>query len=162
MAITNGVPLSISASGAKMPVSHGRSPGSAIINAARAGEMMPESDQVVCIMPFARGSSVVRNQHRVGGIKRRVMEGAGRCRQPIDGVRHDHDRFAIVAVCPGAGERPSEDERNREPEIEHREGDRKLRLLLRRGVEHLRKIDVEAQIPSCHCRSPTATGPPRR
>ncbi len=89
----------------------------------------------------------VRNQHRVGRIKRRVVEGAGRssqdanahqhpemkasrqhedeCQkrnQPTDGVRHDHDLFAIVAVCPGAGERASENEGNREPEIENCEG----------------------------------------
>jgi len=42
--------------------------------------------------------------------------------EPTDDVRHDHDLFAIVAISPGAGERASEDERDREAEIENREG----------------------------------------
>ena len=57
IAMTSGVPLPTVTTGARAPTSRGRRAGKAMMNAARAGEMMPDSDQVVCIMPFARGSS---------------------------------------------------------------------------------------------------------
>jgi hypothetical protein len=55
MAITKGVPSRISVKGASGLAVAARA-GNAMIKVASAGEMMPDSDQVVCIMPLALGS----------------------------------------------------------------------------------------------------------
>ena len=127
-------------------------------------------DHVVLHHAVSPGQQAIRNQHRVGRVKRRKMKRAGCCRehadahqhpeleasgqheedcqkadQPIGNVRHDHNLFAIVAIRPSARKWATEHEGDREPKIEDREGQRKFGLLLRRRIEHLGKIDVQRE-----------------
>jgi len=63
--------------------------------------------------------------------------------QAVHEVGRDHDLFAVVAIGPGTCQRAAEHERNREAKIQSGEGQGKLCLLLRRGIEHLGQIDVQ-------------------
>ena len=63
----------------------------------------------------------------------------------------DHDPLAIVAIRPGAGQRAAEHERDRETQVESREGQGEFGFLLCSWIQDLREVR-SAQTPSCRCR----------
>jgi hypothetical protein len=126
--------------------------------AASGGDMMPDYDQGVCIMPFAPPQQAVGQEHRLRCSARCSVKAAAAAGAPMHtsmqtwtvpvnirknecehtiGARDDHDLFAIVALRPRPRATDRRSRRAGEPEAESRKSERQFRLMPGRRIDYL-------------------------